>query len=73
MTPERALSKLTAEAKRLSDELADLRNVAAGLPRAIRIQLNNAIEEADLLRHRLHEATLARVIHKPPPGEERAP
>jgi hypothetical protein len=30
----------------------------------IRIQLNNAIEEIDLLCHYLHEATLMRVIRK---------
>lgn len=59
---ERALSKLTAEAARVASALADLRKVAQVLEMPIRIQLNNAIEEVDLLRHRLHEASLMCVI-----------
>jgi hypothetical protein len=45
-------------------DLASLRDDAEVLPMGIRIQLNNAIEEIDLLCHYLHEATLMRVIRK---------
>lgn len=72
---ERALAKVTGAAVRASDELASVRGVAQALPLPIRIQLNNAIEELDLLRHRLHEATLMRVIaaaDTPQPSKERA-
>jgi hypothetical protein len=59
---QRALSKLIAEAVRSASDLADLRKVAAALPLPIRVQLNSAIEELDLLRHLLHERTLLRVV-----------
>ncbi len=59
---ERALAKVTGAAVRTTDELTSVRSVAQALPQPIRIQLNNAIEELDLLRHYLHEATLLRVI-----------
>jgi hypothetical protein len=59
---ERALSKLTAEAARTAADLSALRRTAEVLPMPIRIQLNNAIEELDLLRFHLHEATLGIVI-----------
>ena len=60
----RALAKLTKEAARTDRELASLRDDAEVLPMEIRIQLNNAIEETDLLCHYLHEETLMRVVRK---------
>lgn len=60
----RALAKLTKEASRLGKELAARRGDAEVLPMAIRIQLNNVIEELDLLSYRLHEETLMRVVRK---------
>ena len=60
----RALAKLTKEAARTDRELASLRDDAEVLPMEIRIQLNNAIEEIDLLCHYLHEQTLMRVVRK---------
>ena len=60
----RALAKLTKEAARTGRDLASLRDDAEVLPREIRIQLNNAIEEIDLLRHYLHEETVMRVVRK---------
>jgi hypothetical protein len=59
---QRALAKVTAEAARSANDLADLRKVAVVLPMPIRVQLNNAIEELDLLRHLLHERTLLHVV-----------
>jgi hypothetical protein len=58
----RSLAKITKEAARSGRDLADLRDDAEVLPMQIRIQLNNAIEEIDLLCHFLHEATLMRVV-----------
>jgi hypothetical protein len=60
----RALAKLTKEAARAGRELASLRDDAEVLPMEIRIQLNNAIEEIDLLCFVLHEQTLMRVVRK---------
>jgi hypothetical protein len=60
----RALAKLTKEAARAGRELASLRDDAEVLPMQIRIQLNNAIEEIDLLCHCLHEGTLLRVVRE---------
>jgi hypothetical protein len=60
----RALAKLTKETARTGRDLASLRDDAEVLPMGIRIQLNKAIEEIDLLCHYLHEATLMRVIRK---------
>jgi hypothetical protein len=60
----RALAKLTKEAARCGRYLAALRGDAEVLPMQIRIQLNNAIEEIDLLCHYLHEETLMRVVRK---------
>ena len=60
----RALAKITKEAARAGRELASLRDDAEVLPMEIRIQLNNAIEEIDLLSYRLHEETLVRVVRK---------
>ena len=56
---ERALAKLTGSAATAAAELSatSVRNLAEALPMPIRIQLNNAIEEVDLLRFILHEAT----------------
>ena len=59
---QRALAKVIAEAARSANDLADLRKVAVALPLPIRVQLNNALEELDLLRHLLHERTLLRVV-----------
>ena len=59
---QRALTKLTAEAARSANDLAEMRKAAVALPLPIRVQLNNAIEELDLLRHLLHERTLLRVV-----------
>ncbi len=59
---ERALAKVTAEVARSANDLAELRKAAVALPRPIRVQLNNAIEELDLLRHLLHERTLLRAV-----------
>lgn len=67
---DRALAKLTAEAARSANDLAALRHVAVVLPMEIRVQLNNAIEEVDLLRHRLHEGTLLRVVGTSDLGSE---
>jgi hypothetical protein len=60
----RALAKITKEAARAGRELASLRNDAEVLPMGIRVQLNNAIEEIDLLCHCLHEETIMRVVRK---------
>jgi hypothetical protein len=60
----RALAKLTKEAARTGRDLASLRDDAEVLPLEIRIQLNNAIEEIDLLCHYLHEETLTRAVGK---------
>jgi hypothetical protein len=60
----RALAKVTKEAARAGRDLASLRDDAEVLPMEIRIQLNNAIEEIDLLGHFLHEETLIRVVRK---------
>ena len=60
----RALAKLTQEAARTGRDLASLRDDAEVLPMEIRIQLNNAIEEIDLLCHYLHEETVMRVVRK---------
>jgi hypothetical protein len=60
----RALAKLTKEAARTGRDLASLRDDAEVLPMGIRIQLNNAIEEIDLLCHYLHEQALMRVVGK---------
>ena len=49
----RALAKLTKEAARTGRDLASLRDDAEVLSMGIRIQLNNAIEEIDLLCHYL--------------------
>jgi hypothetical protein len=59
---DRALAKLTGAAVRASDELTDVRTIARALPLPIRIQLHNVIEELDLLRFHLHEATPMRQI-----------
>jgi hypothetical protein len=40
---------------------------AEPLSLTVRIEVNDLMEVLDLLRHKLHEATLARVIHHPPP------
>jgi hypothetical protein len=60
----RALARITKQAARAGRELASLRDDAEVLPLDIRIQLNNAIEEIDLLSYRLHEETLMRVVRK---------
>jgi hypothetical protein len=60
----RALARLTKEAARAGRDLASLWDDAEVLRMEIRIQLNNAIEETDLLCHYLHEETLLRVIRK---------
>jgi hypothetical protein len=60
----RALARLTKEAARGGRDLAHLRDEAEVLSLEIRIQLNNAIEELDLLVFHLHEATLMRVVRK---------
>jgi hypothetical protein len=60
----RALAKLTKEAARTGRDLASLRDDAEVLSMGIRIQLNNAIEEIDLLCHCLHEETVMRVVRK---------
>ena len=60
----RALANLSKEAARTGRDLASLRDDAEVLPMEIRIQLNNAIEEIDLLCHYLHEQTLMRVVRK---------
>jgi hypothetical protein len=60
----RALAKPTKEAARTGRDLASLRDDAEVLPMEIRIQLNNAIEEIDLLCHHLHEETLMRVVRQ---------
>jgi hypothetical protein len=60
----RALARITKEAARAGRELASLRDDAEVLRLDIRIQLNNAIEEIDLLSYRLHEETLMRVVRK---------
>jgi hypothetical protein len=60
----RALAKLTKEAARVGRELARLRDDAEVLPMEIRIQLNCAIEEVDLLCHCLHEETVMRVVRR---------
>jgi hypothetical protein len=60
----RALAKLTKEAARTGKDLASQRDDAKVLPTEIRIQLNNAIEEIDLLCHYLHEETLMRIVSK---------
>jgi hypothetical protein len=60
----RALARITKRAALAGKELASLRDDAEVLPLDIRIQLNNAIEEIDLLSYRLHEATLMRVVRK---------
>jgi hypothetical protein len=57
----RALAKLTKEAARAGRDLAALRDDAEVVPMEIRIQLNHAIEEIDLLSHRL---PLMRVVRK---------
>jgi hypothetical protein len=53
---DRALAKIAIATVRASDELNHVRNIARVLPLPIRIQLNNAVEELDLLRFHLHEA-----------------
>ena len=60
----RSLAKLTKEAARTGRDLASLRDDAEVLSMGIRIQLNNAIEEIDLLCHYLHEETLMRIVSK---------
>jgi hypothetical protein len=59
---DRALAKLTAATVRAAHELAAMRGPSAVLPWPVRVQLNNAIEELDLLRHYLHETAITRVI-----------
>jgi hypothetical protein len=54
---DRVLAKITGATVHASYELNGVRNVARVLPLPIRIQLNKAIEELDLLRFHLHEAT----------------
>jgi hypothetical protein len=60
----RALARMTKQAACAGKELAALREDVEVLPVDIRIQLNNAIEEIDLLSYRLHEETLMRVVRK---------
>ena len=60
----RVLAKLSEEAARAGRDLAALRDDADVLPMEIRIQLNNAIEEIDLLCHYLHEETVMCVVRK---------
>jgi hypothetical protein len=60
----RALARITKRAALAGKELASLRDYAEVLPLNIRIQLNNAIEEIDLLSYRLHEETLMRIVRK---------
>lgn len=60
---DRALAKLSAVTARTAGELATLYARADVLPMPIRVQFSNAVEELDLLRFMLHEATLAIAIH----------
>jgi hypothetical protein len=57
-----ALAKLTGAAVRAANELSSMRATARASPQPVRIQLNNATDELDLLRFRLHEATLMHVV-----------
>jgi hypothetical protein len=63
---QRALARVTGRAARLNDEIRDMQREAEPLALTLRIEVNNLMEVNDLLRHKLHEATLARVIHGPP-------
>jgi hypothetical protein len=62
----RALAKLTGEAVWLADTVKGMQRTAAVLPLTIQLEVNNLQEVNDLLRFKLHEETLAGVIHGPP-------
>jgi hypothetical protein len=62
---ERALAKLKGMALRLNDDVKSMQLLTKQLPLAIRIECNNVMECLDLLRHRLQEETLRRVIGEP--------
>ena len=59
---ERALAKLTGAAKRVADDVRTMQADSRDLPLPIIIQVNNVMEDLDLLRHRLHEETIRRVV-----------
>jgi hypothetical protein len=62
----RALARLTGDAVRLADTIKAMQRIAAALPLTIQLEVNNLQEVTDLLRFKLHEETLAGVIHAQP-------
>jgi hypothetical protein len=64
-TGQRALALLAGRARDLSDRIAAMQTLAAELPLTIQIEVNNLDEVNDLLRHKLHEEVLRRVIEPP--------
>lgn len=73
MMPDRALALLAGRAVRFSADVRSMRDLASVLPMEIRIEVNNLQEVLDLLRHKIREATLCKIIHSPPPIEAKPP
>lgn len=63
MTDARAIALLSARAMRIVDDIKAMRALATPLPLPIRVEVANLQEVLDLLRHKLREETLRRVIH----------
>jgi len=58
----RALAQLASRCAAIDDSISTLCKVAEDAPLTIRIEVNNLQEVMDLLRFKIREATLARVI-----------
>jgi hypothetical protein len=71
---ERALAKLKGMALRMNADVKQMQALTRVMPMPIRIECNNVMECLDLLRHRLHEETLRRVLGDPViPGKLKKP
>ena len=65
MSTDRALAVFSRFAVDLHDKMRPLHDRADDLPLTVRIEFSNLQEVLDLLRHKLHEATLDRVVTPP--------
>lgn len=66
MTRERALAKLCARAVEIDGITRVMRAAMSDLPLPIQVEVNNIQECVDLLRHKLREETLRRVVYRLP-------
>jgi hypothetical protein len=64
---DRALAKTAGAAQRIAEGIGHLARLAGDLPQPLAVQANAVVEEYDLLRFMLREATLHSVIDASPP------